>query len=99
MKKTALYRFFALFKNIYFLTGVFFIVWMAFFDSNNLLANLELNQKREELLQREAFYQEEIEKLKTGIEEINNDPRQIEKLAREKYLFKKKGEDVYVIEE
>ncbi|MDW7694227.1 septum formation initiator family protein [Flammeovirgaceae bacterium SG7u.111] len=86
-------------RNLYLLTGLAFVVWMLFFDSNNILNQYELNQKFEDLQKQENFYKREITEIKKNMKELNSDPEQLEKFAREKYLFKRRGEDVYLVDE
>ena len=86
-----------LFSNKYFLTSISFVIWMLFFDRNDLLSQYgyraELNKFKEE----KAFYISEIEKVKTDLDELSTNQERLEKFAREKYLMKKDDEDVYVI--
>eukprot|EP01026_Neomeris_dumetosa_P013161 TRINITY_DN14588_c0_g1_i1.p2 TRINITY_DN14588_c0_g1~~TRINITY_DN14588_c0_g1_i1.p2 ORF type:complete len:205 (+),score=19.45 TRINITY_DN14588_c0_g1_i1:24-617(+) len=88
-----------IFKNIYFLTGVLFVLWMAFFDGNNILNQFKLNQKVVELEEQKKYYEEGIVTLDKDMEELSTSAKKLEKFVREKYLFKKKGEDIYLIEE
>jgi cell division protein FtsB len=46
-----------------------------------------------------VYYQEEIKSLEEEMKELSSDPEQLEKFVREKYLFKKRGEDIFLIEE
>ncbi|MEN7550840.1 septum formation initiator family protein [Rapidithrix thailandica] len=85
-------------KNFYFLIGVSFLVWMIFFDSNSLTNQRKLDKSIEELESEKAFYQQGIEEMHKNLKELNSDPSELEKFAREKYLFKKKGEKIYLLE-
>ncbi|UZR94913.1 FtsB family cell division protein [Chondrinema litorale] len=85
--------------NIYFLTGVTFLIWMLFFDSNSVMSNYKKNQKIEDLKLEEAYYQNQILEIEENMNELSSSAKQLEKFAREKYMFKKKGEDIYLIEE
>ncbi|MBT32731.1 MAG: septum formation initiator [Thalassobius sp.] len=85
--------------NIYFLTGVTFLIWMLFFDSNSVISNYKKNQKIEDLKLEEAYYQNQILEIEENMNELSSSAKQLEKFAREKYMFKKKGEDIYLIEE
>ena len=83
-------------KSFYFITGLSFLLWITFFDSNNLLQQSNLKNKLEALEEEKAFYEREIKEMEKRLHELNSDPVQLEKFAREKYLFKRKGEDIYV---
>ena len=83
--------------NKYFLTTVAFIVWMIFFDSNNLLTRNRLQEKLDGLNVEKQFYLQEIKKDSTLTYQLLNDSLQLEKFARERYLMKKGKEDVFLV--
>ena len=72
---------------------------MLFFDSNSVISNYKKNQKIEDLKLEEAYYQNQILEIEENMNELSSSAKQLEKFAREKYMFKKKGEDIYLIEE
>lgn len=78
---------------------LFFIFWMFFIDSNNVVNQFRLSGKLNELNEQKEFYQERKEIIKAEREELMSNPELLEKFAREKYLMKKKTEDLYVIVE
>ncbi len=84
-------------NNKYFYTGLAFVVWMVFFDSDNLMQQMKLKKKIEKLEQKKNFYKEEISKNQNAIKALTYDTTQLEKFAREKYFMKKDKEDIYVI--
>ena len=84
-------------KNIYFLTAVVFLVWIIFFDSNSLRHQIYLNDKLNDLKTQKEYYSEQLKETQKDLEELNSDPEELEKFAREKYLFKRKDEDVYIV--
>jgi cell division protein DivIC len=88
-----------IFKNFYFLITFFFIVWMLFFDSNDIISQIRLSSKKSELESSKVFYEEKIIEVKNDKEALLNDKELLEKLAREKYLMKKENEDVFIIVE
>jgi cell division protein FtsB len=90
--------FLKLLKNLYFLAGSFFLVWMIFFDSNNLLNHIKTNNKYQELEYQQKYYEDAIRRLQREMKELSDDPKEIEKFARERYQYKKKGEDVYIVD-
>lgn len=85
------------FLNKYFLTTLAFVVWMVFFDSNNILTRAKLQHKLVELQEEKRFYLEEIRKDSTLTRELQNDSSKLEKFARERYLMKKEGEDIFLL--
>ncbi|MEH0154954.1 septum formation initiator family protein [Limibacter armeniacum] len=86
-------------KNIYVITGTFFIVWVSFFDNNNLLSINRLKEREKGLQEQKVYYEEEIKALEKNMKELSSDPDKLEKFAREKYLFKRSGEDVYIVKD
>lgn len=86
-------------KNFYVLGTLFFIFWMFFIDSNNVVNQFKLSSKLGELNNQKEFYIERKEIIKAEREELMSNPELLEKFAREKYLMKKKTEDLYVIVE
>ncbi len=44
------------------------------------------------------YYKREIERLNLHLEELQNDPREMEKFVRERYNMKRDNEDIYIIE-
>jgi len=71
---------------------------MLFFDGNDLINQFQLYQKMKELEQEKRFYQKNIERIEKEYKALEENPELLEKLAREKYLLKKKNEDVYIVE-
>jgi cell division protein FtsB len=83
--------------NKYFLTTVAFIVWLVFFDSNNLIMQQDLKSKLKELREEKKFYLDEIRRDSTLTVRLRTDSTELERFAREKYLMKKDNEDVYQV--
>lgn len=84
-------------KNFYFVFTVLFILWMVFIDSNDIVSQYTLRTKLKDLEKQKEFYQERKDKVKAEGEELMNDAELLERFAREKYLMKRKSEDLYVI--
>lgn len=90
------YKYLSVLANSYTIILTIFLVWIFFFDENTHL-NREFNKEIEELKTTIDFYKKEIDRDKKTIEMLQ-DSLQLERFAREKYLMKKKNEDVYIIE-
>ncbi|MDR3694377.1 septum formation initiator family protein [Mucilaginibacter sp.] len=90
-------RLFNLFRNKYFLVAIAFVVFMIFFDKNDLFSQYQYYQQVSKLKQERDFYQKETAKVYKDLNELDSNPKELEKFAREKYLMKKDNEDVYVI--
>ncbi|MGK7395979.1 MAG: FtsB family cell division protein [Candidatus Cyclobacteriaceae bacterium M3_2C_046] len=84
-------------KNFYFVFGLAFLIWMLFFDSNDFISQFQLTHKLNELEREKTYYLEKIEEVEADREELFSNDDLLEKFAREKYLMKRKSEDIYVI--
>lgn len=83
--------------NKYFYTALAFVIWMLFFDSDNLREQLKLSNTIDHLKKQKEYYSKEINKNRAAIQALKYDTTQLEKYAREKYYMKKDNEDVYVV--
>ncbi len=95
--KLIIRRIIPFFRNFYFSTGFFLLVWMIFFDANDFISQYRLTQKSSDLQKEKAFYILKIEEVKKEKEEIFGSRDLFEKFARERYLMKKPTEDIYII--
>ncbi len=86
-------------RNFYFVSGMLFLIWMLFLDSNDLYTQYRLNSKLNSLNRQKEYYLNKIEEVRHEREQLLTDKEALEKLAREKYLMKKEKEDLYVIVE
>lgn len=83
-------------KNKYFLTVIALLVWLLFFDKNDMFTQYELIQKCNKLQNEKQYYLAEIENNKQNLNELRTNKKNLETLSREKYLMKRENEDVYV---
>jgi len=88
-----------LFKNKYLIATILFMVWMLFFDHNNIFLHLQYRKELNELKADKKYYQEQINLTRKEVDLIKSNPQAMEKVAREQYLMKKDDEDVFVVEE
>ena len=86
-------------KNIYFLTTVAFVVWMLFFDSNNVFSQIKRYGELRKLETKRNYYQAEIERVRVDHDQLFGSDESKERFAREKYWMKKENEDVFIIVE
>lgn len=81
------------------LTG-FLVIWFGFIDTYSIYARYKLNREKEALKAKIEVLKLETELLDLKIKELKENPDLLEKIAREQYGMRKKGEKVYrVIEE
>jgi hypothetical protein len=87
------------FKNKYLIVTIAFLVWMIFFDHNNLILHFQYRSDLNDLNKSKKYYQGQIDKTKKEVELMKSNPKWMEKVAREQYLMKRDNEDVYLIKE
>jgi len=81
------------------LAGVFFLVWMFFFNEKDLISEFKRKEKLKELQKSEKHLSEIIKETKQELGQLKTNAQTIEKYAREKYLMKKDNEDLFIISE
>ena len=84
-------------RNFYVASGLGLLLWMTFFDANDLPTQIRNRWKVHELDDEAQFYQDKIKAIQLERQEVLGSDQLREKFAREKYLMKKEGEDVFVI--
>src|SRR4028119_1141121 len=84
-------------RSFYFYTGLSFLVWMFVFDANDFVKQYDMYAKRQELKTEKQYYLDNIEVVKKERAELLSSPELLEKFAREKYIMKRPGEDVFVL--
>lgn len=90
---------FSTLKNKYLITLIVLIVWVIFFDKNDLKTQLELRKEVKQLEEERDYFAKEIHSITSDIKELYTNPKTLEKFAREKYLMKRDNEDIFVIVE
>ncbi|MHC2993562.1 septum formation initiator [Pontibacter sp. HJ8] len=85
------------FRSFYFITSLLFIVWMLFFDSNDFVTQYQMSKQLRILEQDKEHYLEKMAEVQQDREELMGNPELLEKFAREKYLMKRPGEEVFII--
>ena len=84
-------------RNKYAITTIVFLVWMLFFDQNDIITQIKLKSELYQINKEKAYYLEQIHETQQDLENLLNDNEKLEKFAREKYLMKKDNEDIFVI--
>jgi cell division protein DivIC len=84
-------------KNKYLLTGLAFIIWLAFFDRNNLLSQFKTHKVLNDLNTEKNFYIDQANTDSAALHDLTTDTASMERYAREKYMMKKDSEDIYII--
>lgn len=84
-------------KNKYSITLLIFFTWLFFFDQNDLITQYKFKSELGKLRKQKTYYKKQIEVTRKDLENLLNDNEKLERFAREKYLMKKKDEDIFVI--
>ena len=83
--------------NKYLLSVTVFLVWISFFDRNDLFTQFDRKQELKKLETSKDFYEHEIKDTRKNLTDLNNDPAILEKMARENFFMKRNGEEVFLI--
>lgn len=85
-------------RNKYLVAAIAFVVWMVFFDKNDVFEQHERRQYFYQLEESKEYFTQEIQKERKFSQELKNNPAFIEKIAREKYFMKRDNEDLFIIQ-
>lgn len=83
--------------NKYVISLTVFIIWISFFDRNDLFTQYDRKQELKKLQTSTSFYENEITGTRKNLSELNNDPAVLEKMARENFFLKRNGEEVFIV--
>ena len=86
-------------RNKYLITFIVFLVWIFFIDKFDIITQIKMNKEFKQLKEQQEFYKSEVEKDSTIIYNLNNNPEEQERFARERFLMKKDNEDLYIVRE
>lgn len=84
-------------RNKFFIAFAAFVVWMLFFDERDVFTMRHHRQELRELQKSKEYYTDQINKEKTELEKLKNNPATLEKYAREKYYMKRDDEDLFLL--
>lgn len=98
LKRYSEKRWFKIVSNKYFFTGLPFVVWMVFFDSNSWRMQRQLNEQLNKLHESIDYYNTELLRDRVELHELESNPEAFERYAREKFWMHKDGEEIYVFE-
>ena len=84
-------------KNRYALTTITFVVWMLFFDTNDVFMLYKLRNELNTIQTEKEYFNDRIIETKSDLDNLLNDNDKLEKFAREKYLMKNSDEEIFVI--
>ncbi|MCC8019359.1 MAG: septum formation initiator family protein [Rikenellaceae bacterium] len=83
-------------RRIWILTMVVFVLLLLFFDRNNVIDRIKLRRQIRQLEAQRDYYLDRIREDSIIIERLKDDDF-LEKYAREHYLMKQDGDEVFII--
>jgi cell division protein FtsB len=86
-------------KNKYLLVLVAVLIWFMFFDQNNLIQQYRYSRQLKDFRAEKEYYLQEIARDSVDLDKLKNNPEELERYAREKYLMKRENEDIFIVPE
>jgi cell division protein DivIC len=84
------YRFFTL-------TTAVLVVWMLFFDVNDVWTQIKMYRELSRLADEKKYYVQKLQEVEKERIEVMGNKQLVEKFAREKYLMKRPKEEIFVL--
>ncbi len=92
-------KWYSFFLNRYFIVSAAFAIWMIFLDQNSVLVHIQRYKEIKALEEDEQYYQEKLTEESDRLNDLKNNPAELERIAREKHFLKRKNEDIFIIQE
>lgn len=86
-------------KNKFAFTFSIFLVWMLFFDNDNIIHQFQRKYQIIKLDKEIRYYTKVLEETKIEEKALNHNNQYFEKFVREKYLLKRDNEDLFIFSE
>ncbi|MCB9194454.1 MAG: septum formation initiator family protein [Flavobacteriales bacterium] len=84
-------------KNRYGVAALVLVAWIALFDEYDLWSTYKLRRQLGKMRTEKAWYQDQIISTREQLHELNSNKTLLEKFARERYLMKRKDEEIFVL--
>ena len=91
------HRWLRILLNKYFVVTVIFMLWMLFFDNNNIGVWVRTRMMLHRQENTIRHLQEQIEETEKRLYPLTSVKDSLERFAREEYFFHEDGEDVYIV--
>ena len=88
-----------LIKNKYMLTLSAFLLWMLFLNDIDLVFVVQTRAELADLRSQVEHLQEETDRARESLIDLNTNQESLEKFAREEYLMRKPLEEIFLIKE
>ena len=89
----------SLLKNKYVIVLMAAFAWIVFFDPNNLIQQIRFRNQMNDFRKEIEYFEAGITRDSIKIQMLKFNPEELERYAREKYLMKREGEDIFIIKE
>ena len=73
------------------------VLWVGFLDENSVWSHLKNQHRISELEDEIQEYNADFERDQARIRELDQNPKSMEKIARERYFMKADDEDIFVL--
>ncbi|MGM0587935.1 MAG: FtsB family cell division protein [Bacteroidota bacterium] len=77
--------------------AIFLLVWFGFLDTYSIWTRYQLAERKDELKAKTEQLNKETQLLQQKVHQLQTDSSLIERIAREEYGMKRKGETIYRI--
>lgn len=85
-------------RNKFFLATTGFVIWMLFFDRNDVFTQMERRGEFNELKQSKQYFEKQIAENRKFSKDLQFNASAIERYAREKYMMKRDNEDLFIVQ-
>lgn len=85
-------------RHKYTITIVGFLLIICFFDQNNLMLRWQHRQQRLSLQKEIEYYEAVRDSSERGLKDLEDDGRNLERVAREKYKMHLPEEEIFIIQ-
>lgn len=83
--------------SFYFLSSVALAVWLAFFDSNDIVSQVQRRRELARMEEERDYFKTKTKQVDLEREALLTNPDLLERFARERYLMKRPHETVFVV--
>lgn len=92
------FKAFSYLKNKYVIAVLVFLFLMFFYDRNDIFVQIDRKKELTNLEKSKKFYKQEIDNTQKELDNLQDNPKTLEKYAREHLYMKRDNEDVFIID-
>lgn len=91
-------KIFSYIRNKYVIAVLVFLFLMFCYDRNDIFVQMDRKKELTALEKSKTFYQTEIDKTRKELDNLQDNPKALEKYAREHLFMKRDNEDVFIVD-